>query len=115
MLPWALSVNRDARLVEIARIGRLVADISVTTELAFVSDEMIEMLDGDDADALADFAIESINALCRRINIPARLSEIGVQPNQIPGIVKSSRGNSMSANPRHVDDEELTVLLEGLL
>ena len=115
MLPWALSVNRDVRLVEIARIGRLIADLAMTTELVFVSDEMLEKLDGDDADALADFAIESINALCRRINIPAKLTEIGVNADQIPGIVKSSRGNSMSANPRHVDDEELTALLEGLL
>jgi len=115
MLPWALKVNREVRLVEIARIGRLIADLATTTELEFVSDEMLGCLQGDDADALANFAIESIDALCRRINIPTKLTEIGVQPNQIAGIVKSARGNSMSANPRHVDDDELTSLLEGLL
>ncbi|MBM80032.1 MAG: hypothetical protein CMJ78_05495, partial [Planctomycetaceae bacterium] len=66
-------------------------------------------------DAAADFAIEFIQELCQRIRIPPTLTEIGVTSDQIPALVKSSRGNSMSANPRHLDDGELTAVLEGLL
>ena len=40
---------------------------------------------------------------------------MGVTREQIPAIVKSSRGASMSGNPRELSDDELTAILEGLL
>ena len=43
------------------------------------------------------------------------LEDVGVKPEQISTLVKSSRGNSMSGNPVQLSDEELTEILEGLL
>jgi alcohol dehydrogenase class IV len=98
MLPAALRVNRDVCLTEIARLASL------------ESDERSE----DDGEA-ADHFIARIDGLTERIGIPSRLSEIGVRPEQIPAIVKGSRGNSMDGNPRDVSDTELSSLLSGML
>ena len=67
--------------------------------------------DGEAVDAL----IEKIEALCRRVGVPPRLADLGVRHDQIPALVKSSRGQSMSGNPRDVSDAELTRLLEKML
>lgn len=56
-----------------------------------------------------------IDKLCERLTIPSKLSALGVTGNDIPALVKSSRGNSMSGNPRDVSDDELTRLLEDML
>jgi hypothetical protein len=40
---------------------------------------------------------------------------LGVAREQIPMLVESSRGTSMSANPRDISGAELTSILEGLL
>ena len=63
----------------------------------------------------AEALIERIDQICRAIGIPQRLSEIGVRAEQIPALVKSSRGNSMSGNPREISDDELTAILEKML
>jgi alcohol dehydrogenase class IV len=60
-------------------------------------------------------AIELIEALLEELKIPRRLSEIGVTREQIPAIVRDSRGNSMSGNPRELSDDELTRILEDML
>ena len=56
-----------------------------------------------------------VSTLVDDLNIPRRLSEIGVKREQIPAIVSDSRGNSMSANPRDISDDELTKILEEML
>jgi alcohol dehydrogenase class IV len=63
----------------------------------------------------ADAAVEYIVRLCRELAIPRTLGELGVRREQIPAITASSRGNSMSGNPRELTDEELTRLLEEML
>ena len=98
MLPAALRINRDVRRKEIARLWSLVNDQSLVDE-----------------DEAADRFIARIDELARRIGVPARLSQIGVVPDQIPALVKGSRGNSMDGNPRDVSDEELGRLLEKML
>lgn len=98
MLPAALRVNRDVRLAEFARLADLDSDSRST----------------DDGEA-ADRFIARIEGLTKRIGIPARLSEIGVRPDQIPALVKGSRGNSMDGNPREVSDAELSNLLTAML
>jgi alcohol dehydrogenase class IV len=60
-------------------------------------------------------AVERIDRLLDELGIPRRLSEIGVLREQIPTLVRDSRGNSMSGNPRDVSDDELTTILEELL
>ncbi|HEY2253310.1 MAG TPA: iron-containing alcohol dehydrogenase [Planctomycetaceae bacterium] len=59
--------------------------------------------------------IERIEALLSVLKIPRRLSQIGVKREQIPAIVRDSRGNSMSGNPRKLSDDELTQILEDML
>ena len=56
-----------------------------------------------------------ISTLCDRVGVPRRLSQLGVTAEQIPDIVRSSRGSSMSGNPRELSDAELTAILEEIL
>jgi alcohol dehydrogenase class IV len=43
------------------------------------------------------------------------LSQVGVTREQLPAIVASSRGSSMSGNPRQLTDDELLAVLEDVL
>jgi len=97
MLPAALRFNRDVRQKEIARLWSLVMDENTISE-----------------DEAADRFIARIDEVTHRIGIPSRLSQIGVAREQIPAIVRGSRGNSMDGNPRDVSDEELAALLEQM-
>jgi alcohol dehydrogenase class IV len=99
MLPVALRVNAEVREAELAMLSRLL----------FGRDRA-----ASDADAV-QVLIREIEAICDRVKVPRRLSEVGVTREQIPALVASSRGSSMSGNPRELSDEELTQLLENLL
>ena len=99
MLPVALKVNRPVCLAELARLSRLLLALDAT-----LSDE-------DAADRL----IARIETLCDRVEVPRRLSQVGATAGQILAIVRSSRGASMSGNPRDLSDDELTAILEEIL
>jgi alcohol dehydrogenase class IV len=99
MLPVALRINSEVRSSELAELSRLV--FGLPSEVACV--EAVEVL------------IERIETLCARVGVPKRLSELGVRPEQIPALVKSTRGASMSGNPRELSDAELTEILEQTL
>jgi len=99
MLPAALRVNREMCQAELAMISRLLFDSDPRK-----SDE-----------AAADVLIREIESLCDRVKVPRRLSDVGVTREQIPAIAASSRGSSMSGNPRELSDDELIQLLENLL
>lgn len=96
MLPTALRVNEQVSQRELASLEALFAPGC-----------------DDSARGARDF-IERIENLCRSVGIPSRLRDVGVTPNQIPELVRGSRGNSMSGNPRDVSDDELKQLLEAL-
>jgi alcohol dehydrogenase class IV len=103
MLPAALHANTTSAevAIKLAEAAPLMIDRAVLQSEEFCSPAesvtgRIEMLLGD-------------------LKIPRRLSEIGVKREQIPAIVRDSRGNSMSANPRDLSDEELTNILEEML
>ncbi|MFO1041183.1 MAG: iron-containing alcohol dehydrogenase [Planctomycetaceae bacterium] len=96
MLPSALRINRDVSRDQLAEL-----------------EQLFDPACSDPAEA-ADRFIHRIESLCATVKIPTRLREIGVQKEQIPGLVKCSRGNSMSGNPRDVSDMELSALLEQL-
>jgi alcohol dehydrogenase class IV len=98
MLPVALRVNRHEREADIARLGSALCGRSFQS----------------DSDA-ANAAIEKVEELLEAVRIPRRLGELGVRREQIPQLVESSRGSSMSGNPRELSDDELTRLLESLL
>jgi alcohol dehydrogenase len=98
MLPAALRVNCQVRQRELAELARWVLGGTWSN------------------DALAAGAfIDKIDELIEAVGVPRRLGELGVAREQIPAIVKGSRGNSMNGNPRDVSDEELTRLLEEML
>ena len=97
MLPAALRANAAARPREISRIGEVMCGAR------FDSDE-----DGVRA------AIERVEDLCRRVEIPGKLRDLGVKKEDLPAIAASSRGNSMSGNPREISDEELSRILEEM-
>jgi len=99
MLPVALRVNRHVKEAELARLAHAVFG---------------QGLSGSPQQAV-DVLLQRIEALCDEVGVPRRLSQVGVESGQIPEIVKSSRGSSMSGNPRELSDEELTRILEDLL
>ena len=102
MLPAALRANRDVAARELA-------------ELYWATAEIQPPRSNDDlAGAVAAF-IKRIEQICNEIGISSRLSEIGVRADDIPALVRQSRGNSMSGNPREIADDELTDLLTDML
>lgn len=98
MLPHALRVNR----------------IVCTTQYAELAGALGLPVEPSPAVA-ADAFVEMIERLCREVGLPAHLADVGVRRDQIPDLVRASRGNSMDGNPRLVSDEELAALLEAAL
>jgi alcohol dehydrogenase class IV len=99
MLPVALRVNRQVRQAELARLAHLLFGKGPSTS----------------PEEAVDVFIAEISVLCDRVGVPRRLSQIGVSAEQIPAIVRDSRGSSMSGNPRDLSDAELTRILEEIL
>lgn len=99
MLPVALRVNAVVCRAELARLAHLLFGCGPSMP----AEEAVEVL------------IKEIENLCDLVGVPRRLGAVGVKPEQIPALVKSSRGSSMKGNPRKLSDEELTTILEGLL
>lgn len=98
MLPTAIKVNADRCLGRLPALAEALTGKHIT--------------DHQEAKAVC---IERIELLAKQVGIPRRLSEIGVAREQIPDLVQSSRGNSMSANPVELEDEELQAILEEML
>ena len=99
MLPVALRVNAEIRRTELARVSRVLFDKAKPME----PNDAVEVL------------IAEVELLCKTVGAPRRLSDLGVPGEKIPAIVASSRGSSMSGNPRELSDEELTQILEEIL
>ena len=98
MLPVAMRANREVVSNDFAELGRLFSGR--------------ELRDQDEA---VNTAIDVIQQINDRIGIPTRLSDLGVEQEQIPAIVRSSRGNSMNGNPREIDDAELDAILAAMI
>ena len=121
MLPATLQTNMGAEGIEMkfGMIGALMHHSNrLPTEAA--SDVMTaeHEISSDGEIRLRQYAQEvvpHIEGLLNELKIPRRLSEVGVRRAQIPDIVRDSRGNSMSGNPRTLSDDELTRILENLL
>ncbi len=98
MLPHTLRANRNIALADLAELERAVTNTP----------------DSDD-NLAADRFIARVDWLCGELNIPDRLSPLGVMREQISELVAASHGNSMNGNPRVIADDELTALLEAML
>lgn len=120
MLPAALHVNRRQSEVEsrLARAGWAMLHPGVSSldpsDVKGESAELREYARLTDRDRV-DRVVWRVETLLVELNIPRRLSQIGVQRDQISAIVRDSRGNSMNANPRSLTDAELTQILEDML
>ncbi len=99
MLPVALRTNREARRDELARLAHVLFGVRFQQS----PEEAVDRL------------IEEIERLCERVGVPRRLSEVGVQPDQIPAIARDSFGNSMRGNPVELSEPKVVELLRGLL
>jgi alcohol dehydrogenase class IV len=98
MLPVALKINSEVCQHELAYLCQTLFGRSPSTS----RQDAVNVL------------IREIEKICDRIGIPRRLSQLGVRREQIPALVESSRGSSMSGNPRELSDEELTATLEDI-
>ena len=99
MLPVALRVNRDARLQDLARLAHALGIKGET----------------DSPESAVDALVAHVESICDEVGVPRRLSDLNISADKIPALVASSRGSSMSGNPRELSDEELTEILEGIL
>lgn len=97
MLGPALRFNQECREQELARLDRQLFQRTYTSA----------------AESARAFIAE-IEQMCATVGIPRRLREIGVSREQVPALVPSSHGNSLSGNPCDVSDPELLALLEAL-
>jgi alcohol dehydrogenase class IV len=94
MLPAALRANRGVREAEFARLGTAMTGRNWPSTAA-----------------AADALIARVEELCAELQIPRRLSEIGVLPEQHADLVRGSHGNSRDGNPRDISDAELAQIL----
>ncbi|NQT14608.1 MAG: iron-containing alcohol dehydrogenase, partial [Planctomycetes bacterium] len=99
MLPVALRANAEVCQAELARLAHLVFGVGLATQ----------------PKAAVDTLIAEVEKLCDAVGAPRRLSDLGVPAEKLPAIVASSRGSSMSGNPRELSDDELSTLLEEIL
>ena len=98
MLPATLRTNRqiaERQLAELARAAGLTCNSADS--------------------AAADALVGRIDEICEHLGVPQSLSELGVLHEDIPILVRDSRGNSMDGNPRTLSDVELSEILEALL
>jgi alcohol dehydrogenase class IV len=115
MLPHALIINKDVGRATLAQAGRVLQQSFVDSNHSESSSrEMAEAASLESDDAATSFVIQIVEHLGERIGIPRTLTALGVSRDQIPAIVASSRGNSMSGNPKEISNEELTTLLETM-
>ena len=98
MLPVALRINREVAERPLAELSRATLSIPSLT----------------DAEAV-DRLIQTIDDLCIDLNVPTKLSQVGVRPDQLDDLVRGSHGNSMNGNPRQLGDSELRKILEERL
>ena len=109
MLPAALRLNREVAKTDLGQLGRQSAN--------WLRDEVD--LPSCDFNTNADIAsrhfLEIVQVLNDRLGIPKRLSEIGVSREQLPALVKGSRGNSLDGNPRDVSDSEIETVLDSMI
>jgi alcohol dehydrogenase class IV len=98
MLPVALRVNRDTSLHDMATLARA-----------------IHITDNKQDATAADALIDQVVTLAESLNVPMHLADLGVTASDLPALVKGSRGNSMSGNPRELSDIELQEVLEAIL
>lgn len=101
LLPFVMRFNLPVRMAEMARIAELLG----------------EDTRGLSAAQAAQRAIDTIESLKRDIGVPARLRDLGVQPDQLRGFAEKAFGikRILRVNPRPVTVEDLEGILREAL
>jgi alcohol dehydrogenase class IV len=108
MLPAALRANRHDPIVE--------RQLAEAAQVLLASEPHERgTLPAHDTAGQVDRLIARVEQLLEELHLPSRLAPLGVTRDQIPQLVRDSRGNSMNGNPRTLSDEELTRILEEML
>ena len=110
MLPVAIRTNLDACRAQFAELARLGARPATSRDEIVIHCQDDGLPEGPPAEQF----LQQIETLCERVGTPRRLAQVGVAREQIPQIVQSSHGSSMSGNPRELSDAELTTILERI-
>lgn len=97
LLPTAIRINADVQTAELARA------MTALTGRSWASPR-----------AAIEAGLDLLNQLMDELQIPRRLSEVGISQAQYADIVQSSHGNSLSGNPRRVSDSELLEILQSI-
>lgn len=124
MLPTSIKTNRQVAERAYAEIGLVIRDSILTPQDQALTDEQLATVvqtawnhdkQAADLSRLVRVAGSAIDYLCEKIRIPKSLNAVGITVDQIPALVQSSRGNSMSGNPCEISDDELHEILNGLI
>lgn len=102
LLPLALRANAASARKDLAFLAR-----SIGVAPSGSSDQP----DESDVTKLED----AVRTLCRHLEIPERLSDLGIRSTDLPALVEGSHGNSRSGNPHPITDSEVQSLLEQWL
>ncbi len=106
MLPPTLRANRACCTREFATM--------LTCWKATEQNNMPAALPTHDIEKSADDFVERIDQLVTALAIPQRLSQIGVQREQLSALVSGSHGNSRTGNPFLITDEQVASLLDQI-
>ena len=108
MLPAALELNLGVALPDLAELGR-----KSIHWLRHERDLLTLNITANDETAARHF-IAVIRTLTKKLDIPQQLEKLGVKRDQLPALVRGSRGNSMDGNPCDIGDEELLAILQKM-
>ena len=95
MLPIALEVNKQEAMAQLSAL----ANFLLPPPRRYSSD-------------CVDEFIQRIIQICSALNLPQKLSQLGVHLSQIPSIARGSLGNSMDGNPKQLSIAEIIEILE---
>ena len=99
LLPHVMEFNREVKVDEFAKIGE-----NLDPKLIKMSKQ--SKING---------GIQYIRGLLSELNLPTRLSELGIEVKDIDNIVRRTGGSSLQKNPRETNKELLKELLKNAL
>jgi len=98
MLPITFRTNAEVCADRYAKLSRLVFGFDSTVSDTTATERLIDR----------------IEQLCRSFGLPMRLSEHGIESALIPPIARDSKGNSMSGNPKALNESEIETILRAI-
>jgi alcohol dehydrogenase class IV len=98
MLPSALRTNAEVCSDRYGKLARLLLRID-----SAIPDEVA-----------TEKLINRVEELCDLLQVPRRLSDVGVDLSIIPVLAKDSKGSSMSGNPKELSTEDVEVILRNI-